>query len=78
MLQLLTIVFAIYSQMAYASMSPTFEHVHQCVNAFAVFDAVRIWSICGHRLVPTFIVFVLGMFEPAVNIVSRFIAQISK
>ena len=76
MLQLLTIVFAIYSQMAYASMSLTFDHVHQFVDGFVVFDAVRIWSICGHKLVPTLVVFVLGMFEPAVNIVSRSIAQI--
>ncbi|KAK7688753.1 hypothetical protein QCA50_008292 [Cerrena zonata] len=35
----------------------------------AAFDCVRIWSICQHAWIPTVLVFVLSMFEPAINIV---------
>ncbi|KAK7688710.1 hypothetical protein QCA50_008248 [Cerrena zonata] len=35
----------------------------------AAFDCVRIWSICQHAWIPTILVFVLSMFEPAINIV---------
>ncbi|KAK7688761.1 hypothetical protein QCA50_008300 [Cerrena zonata] len=34
----------------------------------AAFDCVRIWSICQHAWTPTVLVFVLSMFEPAINI----------
>ncbi|KAK7688752.1 hypothetical protein QCA50_008291 [Cerrena zonata] len=34
----------------------------------AAFDCVRIWSICQHAWIPTVLVFVLSMFEPAINI----------
>ncbi|KAK7693026.1 hypothetical protein QCA50_002591 [Cerrena zonata] len=35
------------------------------------FDCVRIWSICQHAWIPTVLVFVLSMFEPAINIYAR-------
>ncbi|KAK7688727.1 hypothetical protein QCA50_008266 [Cerrena zonata] len=36
-----------------------------------VFDCVRIWSICQHAWIPTVLVFVLSMFEPAINIYAK-------
>ncbi|KAK7688739.1 hypothetical protein QCA50_008278 [Cerrena zonata] len=46
--------------------------VHDTILSFPKevksFDCVRIWSIYQHAWIPTVLVFVLSMFEPAINI----------
>ncbi|KAK7688683.1 hypothetical protein QCA50_008221 [Cerrena zonata] len=39
-----------------------------CLFSYAIFNCLRIWSICQHQWVPTLLVFTLGMFDPAINI----------
>ena len=40
--------------------------------AVTVFDSLRIWGITQHRWTPAAFVFILSIFDPAVNIVSAF------
>ena len=39
------------------------------LNKALAFDCVRVWAVCGHKWLPTFIVFILSMSVPAINIV---------
>ncbi|KAK7688689.1 hypothetical protein QCA50_008227 [Cerrena zonata] len=39
-----------------------------CLLSYASFNCIRVWSICQHAWIPTMVVFLLSMFNPAINL----------
>lgn len=63
--------------LAYAGKDTIYYWFPSLAYIQAAFDCIRIWSICQHEWLPTLLVFVFGMADPAINLVSLLIYQCS-
>ena len=64
------IVFMVYAQFSYASMCASVPISYLLAHRPLAFDCARVWGISGHKWVPTILVAVLSMSEPAINLVN--------